>query len=340
MFFHSVPFIMTHNNERKDVLHPGFGVQQKVSMIYSKKRSEASRSLGVFQCFEAHTLGLILLMHVWYILALWISKPYSKINTWQFLVSILIVGKAALGQSFDKQSMGPVFNRTSTIQISFLSAFGAFIFWSYTGILTSLVIVQQDQVPLKSLDELKTKSSYALFSIMGGSTQGDILQWVNNSSHKMNLYTKFIEPFGIQNTRDPTAFLEETMHSLEVGIVMEKNVFMNWVKEERLRCQFTGSLFRSIPKTAEGWMFPKNSMLQPLFDNLMKKLYERGVWHQILRKTKRKSPECPNETFSGISLEFSLVLFIILSVGISISFVVIALELLGVQSLNINKIWP
>lgn len=338
----SVPFLLTHNQERKEVLQPGFGVEQKDTMIYYIKTTKESRTLGVLQCFELKTLYLILAMLFGFVFVLFISKPCSNINIWQFLISMLVVGKAVLGQGVDTQSMGTVFKRTRTIQVFFLSAFGALIFWSYTGILTSLIAIQQEQVPLRSFEELKFKGKYALISMNQGSTYGSIFEWANKSTETLDLFHKFIQPFGIEaeNMQFLTDDLKRLMKTHEIGILLEEESFRTWVRDEALACQFAGIPFKSIPRTTAGWMFPKNSMLQPLFDKFMKELDETGVLDQIFKHHTMKRPECPQAEFSGISIEFSLILFIILAVGVIMSLGLFVLELFGVPIMDFNRIWP
>ena len=84
-----------------------------------------------------------------------------------------------------------------------------------------------------------------------------------------------------------------------------------------------------------GWMYPKNSLLQPLFDQYMLELYQTGIVQRI-EKSHTFEKFC--EEGSGyimISFGFVKILFIVLSIGVSISIVIALYEKL---SLSLRKL--
>ena len=72
-----------------------------------------------------------------------------------------------------------------------------------------------------------------------------------------------------------------------------------------------------------GWMYPKNSMLQPLFDQYMKQLHEHGILSKIFH-TKEKS--CPTDPTIQISFDFVKILFLILCIGILMALLTLCAE--------------
>ena len=71
-----------------------------------------------------------------------------------------------------------------------------------------------------------------------------------------------------------------------------------------------------------GWMYPKNSILQPMFDKIMLKLYQNGVMESLKKKYFPK-PICNKQkTYPQVDFEFTKLIFIILLFGIisSVSF--------------------
>ena len=79
-----------------------------------------------------------------------------------------------------------------------------------------------------------------------------------------------------------------------------------------------------------GWMYPKNSLLQPLFDQYMLELYQTGIVQRI-EKSHTFEKFCGEEGNGYIMISFGFVkiLFIVLSVGVSISVIIALFEKLS-----------
>jgi len=77
-----------------------------------------------------------------------------------------------------------------------------------------------------------------------------------------------------------------------------------------------------IPGASNGWMYPKGSILQPLFDRYMEDLTEKGVVEQI-RQTFFKKPPCTSsQDFTEIGFDFVKTLFVILCSGMVTAIIV------------------
>ena len=64
-----------------------------------------------------------------------------------------------------------------------------------------------------------------------------------------------------------------------------------------------------------GWMFPKNSILQPMFDRYKLKLYQNGIM-QKLQETFLHMPKCNNsKPFVQVNFDFVAMIFHVLVVG-------------------------
>ena len=74
-----------------------------------------------------------------------------------------------------------------------------------------------------------------------------------------------------------------------------------------------------------GWLFPKRSPLQPLFDSYIKNIVEKGAFQRMVEFHSDiviKKPICPDTDGDPIGVEktFSLVTIMIAGVGLSIIF--------------------
>ena len=84
-----------------------------------------------------------------------------------------------------------------------------------------------------------------------------------------------------------------------------------------------------------GWMYPKNSLLQPLFDQYMLELYQTGIVQKI-EKSYTFEKFCEEENgYIMINFDFVKILFIVLSVGVSTSIIIALYEKL---SLSLRKL--
>ena len=63
-------------------------------------------------------------------------------------------------------------------------------------------------------------------------------------------------------------------------------------------------------------MYPKNSILQPMFDNFKLKLYQSGVMEK-LKQIYFPKPICDaGQVYDQVNFEFARVFFIILAIGV------------------------
>ena len=62
---------------------------------------------------------------------------------------------------------------------------GTFMFWCFTGILTSLIAIQIEEPPLKTLDDLNSKSNFKIW-LTKGSTFQRVEEWANQTQKPEN----------------------------------------------------------------------------------------------------------------------------------------------------------
>ena len=75
-------------------------------------------------------------------------------------------------------------------------------------------------------------------------------------------------------------------------------------------------------------MFPKNSILQPMFDNFKLKLYQNGVMEK-LKQVYFPQPICDaGQVYDQVNFEFARVFFIILVIGVSLAVITGFFELI------------
>ena len=77
--------------------------------------------------------------------------------------------------------------------------------------------------------------------------------------------------------------------------------------------------FKPVPM---GWMYPKNSFLQDLFDSYMLELYQSGVIRKIENSFALKNL-CNEETgFTQMGFDYVRIFFVLLSIGLFLALVI------------------
>ena len=88
-----------------------------------------------------------------------------------------------------------------------------------------------------------------------------------------------------------------------------------------------------FPKSENGWFYPYDSILQPMFDRYLLSLFESGVFKRIM-ETDSKDLECPVKPIVLVDLPFVLVVFCILLSGVILSMLTFLLERNGFEFLK------
>lgn len=85
-------------------------------------------------------------------------------------------------------------------------------------------------------------------------------------------------------------------------------------------------------------MYPKNSILQTLFDKYMLELVENGVLEHIENFFNSKATCTDSQEFTGIEIDFVKILFVLLFCGMAAAIVILILEkVLKCQQNKSNK---
>ena len=228
--FSTAPIVIDLGPERVLVIQPGVGFQiSRKFLFYVKAPLQALSWNSMLKVFSETFWIAITMMIILMILVLsWFGKKFSLKSIISAKIAITV---ALLGQTFEEKPFLKVFslknlislvitakhffmlvnNGTHTtfffqdknhkwsksIQLFCISFLGAFTFWSYTGILTSLSAVQSFSIPVKSLDDLQAMTNFELYIYGGGSTQTLLEKWAQSPKEtdiwRQKAYQKFIK---------------------------------------------------------------------------------------------------------------------------------------------------
>ena len=97
-------------------------------------------------------------------------------------------------------------------------------------------------------------------------------------------------------------------------------------------CDFLAVRFEStydMPPMRQGWIYPINLMLQPIFDQFMTEVLITGVFDRIKTNLTPPYPACQSDEMVPIDINFVAIIFVLLAIGVLISIFLLILENFG-----------
>ena len=197
---------ITHNEARINATQPGISLFNVRNTIISTN-IEHQTWYTILQVYEMELWILFTFTTLFMVLLLTLSSAAQI--TWQnFFMANIAAVKAICAQSFDQNFFTKVNNTTyfrvqldkplkfifpylkdknhvksNSILILCLSMNGTFMFWCFTGILTSLIAIQIEEPPLKTLNDLHSKSNFKLMTYGGGITEKRMMKWAEETEN-------------------------------------------------------------------------------------------------------------------------------------------------------------
>ena len=91
-------------------------------------------------------------------------------------------------------------------------------------------------------------------------------------------------------------------------------------------CVFGMHTLPELPKHSLGWLFPRNSILKPLFGWFYNQKREHGIIQKLYVDQYKYKTECTDEPFNSIDFQTVTLLFVLLSVGVILAIISFAAE--------------
>ena len=95
-----------------------------------------------------------------------------------------------------------------------------------------------------------------------------------------------------------------------------------------------------FPSLPNGWFYPYDSILQPLFDKYLLELFETGVFNKVLNNFHTRKLDCPVEDYAKVELSFIIVIFYAFLGGVLLSLLTFLFERNGVEFFKKDFKWP
>ena len=296
-----------------------------MQVIYSKTNTHGNFTglLGVLSLnFWITIFGFMFIFFFLFIVTIKYSMSRSTIAL-AVLDSATLIVKAFLGQGFDddvflKSHHG--LKKTFILQLQLLSLVGAMVFWIYSGCLISFFTFSSNGPPINFVIDLK--DSPMKFYLRNGTLALERLIKALNM-------TKLPKSIVVNSNSD---IYEKILLDLANGIsgiggIGESQVWQKIINRDDLdHCVFGMHTLTEFPNYPIGWLFPKNSILKPLFDWFYMRKREHGMIQKLHDEQYNYKKDCATEPFNSVDFQTVTLLFVLLSVGVLLAIILFIAE--------------
>lgn len=317
----------TLTNERLQFVQPGYVINKEfIVAVYNKQLVKGLLAWNsILTAF--HELVYLLMAAIMFMLSFLLSYEMNRCFPRKFFMAMMSSTKSLFSQSFDEDQFNFAQHKWSKrLQVFSISLLGAFLFWCFSGVLTSLLAIPSSNVPLKSLDDLNSRSD---LKIIVKKSSGFILSYIYKWS-RSNVQSQKVLNERIIVAQDWNEIIKE-MHANTNTIVLFPNLGLSTLFQE-FRRQGLNERDFGIEQLSEfgtssvGWMYPKNSILKPLFDEIFLQLEEKGIKQREYQQS--PSGEVQSSQLIKVDLGFTTLIFAILFCGTVLALVLFIAELL------------
>ena len=221
-----------------------------------------------------------------------------------------------------------------------ISIYGGFIFWYFTSMLISVLLVPAKRPTMDYIDDLLEEDGFKVHLYGFGYIPSYLNKWKEKGTKEQQVFEDSIEPNFIKNDWDKyfktpeillennnpreifvegSSFFPDSFGEFEGKINNAPNISQF---SDIKPCDFTTSQVRDFPKMPYGWFYPKNSILRRIIDPFLHQFLEGGIFN---RKEKIE-PDCVADEFVSVNIDFVTVFFVVLNIGISISILTFCVE--------------
>ena len=316
---------MTHDAGRITDASPGFSLENAYfEVIFWKSLNKGSGLTFFLESFSISTwLTIIGISLTVFILLLVINLTQPKFSFNLQLQYGLLILKALFAKSHSIDEKHKLLFSSSMLLFT-ISLSGSVIFMAYKGVLTSIIAAQEVTPPFKTLNGLAQISDFKL-GVVEGSATNEMRQAIKGQKKYNDIYENFVKPYENIMLTVTESFLEDNRVS-HAGLFTISTLDFYSPMEKIDTCDLIKIPMKEFRTATVGWMYPKNSMLQPIFDRFMKKLYRNGVIYKINTKYLQIGSICKIEGYPQAGFDVIGVLFFVLLVGILSSMILAIFE--------------
>ena len=328
-----------HNSERLEVTEGGYTSRiDGYDIIYWKGTAHVNIFLQVFDL----SLWLAIIVCTT-ILALYFfaeSMIHQKEDSKSIQIIEAVVANSKMIVAMDVNEKKH--HKKYSMRIILLAAgiLGGVIMWTYSGVLVSFFSMELETKPFSSFQDLQAKPDLWLMILDGSSFEQVLISAIENDPSLNGVIEQNIKKIdsnaelmrNFLETEDKTNYMIFSQtHSLFLYI--EKSPDFDF----QVMCNLkSGTVEETNGKVKSGWLYPKNSMLKPIFDKYLNKLSQSGVDVRLQNVfySFEDHLNCKSD-YEEVGMDIAMFLFRLLGVGLALSLVALLIE--AIYSLMTKK---
>ena len=324
--------LFDHNPERLAVVEGGYTSWiHGYDIIYWKGTSNKNIFFAVFHWTLWLGIGVAIgICSVYFFIE---SMIYQNDESKSMQIIEAIVANAKMMVALDVTEKCHHKKNSMRIILLAFGLLGGVIMWTYSGVLTSFFSIDFEDTPFTSFHDLLAKPALWLMILDGSSLEQVLISAIDNDPAlneviDQNIIRKDSNDEMMNdflNTDDRVNFM--IFSSLDsLFLYVEKSPDFNF----SVMCDIkNGRLDEARGKVKSGWLYPKNSILRPIFDNYMMKISQSGVDNRLrnLFYNFEDHLNCQSD-YEEVGMDITLFLFRLLAVGLVISLMVFFIELI------------
>ena len=328
-----------HNSERLEVTEGGYtSIINGYDIIYWKGSGNKNIFLAVFdQTLWIAIIVFIGICSIYFFMESMINQKEDTLGT-QVIEAVVASSKMVVAMDVTEKKH----HKRYSMRIILLAfgLLGGVIMWTYSGVLTSFFSIEYEGTPFTSFHDLLAKPALWLMILEGSSLEQVLISAIDNDPTLNDVIEQNIIKIDSSDEL-MRKFLESNDKTNDMIFSQIRDLFLYIEKSSNFDFQVmcdikSGTLEEANGKVKSGWLYSKNSMLKPIFDNYFIKLSQSGV-EMRLRKVFFNFEDrlsCKSD-YEEVGMDIAMFLFRLLAIGVALSLAALLIE--GLYSLIAKK---
>ena len=328
-----------HNSERLEVTEGGYtSIINGYDIIYWKGSGNKNIFLAVFdQTLWIAIIVFIGICSIYFFMESMINQKEDTLGT-QVIEAVVASSKMVVAMDVTEKKH----HKRYSMRIILLAfgLLGGVIMWTYSGVLTSFFSIDYEGTPFTSFHDLLAKPALWLMILEGSSLEQVLISAIDNDPTLNDVIEQNIIKIDSSDEL-MRKFLESNDKTNDMIFSQIRDLFLYIEKSSNFDFQVmcdikSGTLEEANGKVKSGWLYSKNSMLKPIFDNYFIKLSQSGV-EMRLRKVFFNFEDrlsCKSD-YEEVGMDIAMFLFRLLAIGVALSLAALLIE--GLYSLIAKK---
>ena len=322
--------LFDHNAERLEVTDGGFTARVgSYDIMYWKGTSDVNIFFQVFDQSLWQGIGVAVgICSVYFFIQSMIHQREDNKGI-QIIEAVVANSKMMVAMDITEKRHHTKYSmRIITLAVGFL---GGIIMWTYSGVLTSFFSIEIEGTPFTSFQDLMAKPALWLMIFNGSSFDQVLMTAIENDPSLNGVINQNIKRID-SNAELMRKFLTTDDKVNDMIFTQAYSLFLYIEKSPdfnfSVMCDIKITQLNGLKRKVKGgWLYPKNSILKPIFDRYLVKLGQSGVDKRLqhIFFNFEDNLNCQSD-YEEVGLKITKFLFWLLSIGVVIALMIFLLE--------------